>query len=243
MKKTTTLAITIAILGLVWAIVLASYAIFQDVIELGSFDWDLLNWEEVALGSIACAIVAIVAAEIYLLAIRKESTESGTEFGALGIIFTVAFLLISILLNSVFALLGRGDFNWLLLALNLVTVAGYVVVLLWVDKASAGLTQRLEKTEKKTAPSVNIGRKLGELLAITEDTEIRGRLLKLKEAVDYSTNISTEATVGKEMQVEDLLDEIARLTLARADRLIILNKVSSAEAAWKMRSSAASSVR
>lgn len=243
MKKTTILAISIAVLGFVWAIALASYTIFQDVIALGRFDWDSLNWEEVALGSIVCTVVAILVAEVYLLAIRKEPSESGVEFGALGIIFTVAFLLIVVLLNTVFALLDRGDFNWLLLVLNLTIIAGYIVVLLWSEKASDGLNDRLEKTEAKINPLVNIKRKLGELLAITEDAEVRSRLLKLKEMVDYSTNVSTEATVDKEMQMEDLLDEIARLTLSRTDRLIILNKISSAETAWKMRSNAASSIR
>ena len=230
MKKTSTLAITIAILGLVWVFAIAAYTML--------FDLPWLCW-----GSITCTVVAIIAAEVYLLAFRKDPGEQGTEPGALGIIFTICFLLITVLLNSVFVLLRYGDFNWVLLTLNLLAIACYIVLLLWVEQASSRLARQLEKTEQKTAPSINIARKLVELLAITEDAEIKGRLLKLKEAVDYGTNISTNATAEKEVQMGALLDELAQLTIARADRLIILNKVESAEMAWKMRSSTASSVR
>lgn len=230
MKKTSALAITVAILGLVWVFAVAAYTML--------FDLPWLCW-----GSITCTVIAIVVAEIYLLAFRKDPGEQGTESGTLGIIFTICFLLITALLNSVFVLLRCGDFNWVLLTLNLLVIACYIVLLLWAEQASARLARQLEKTEQKTAPSVSIARKLGELLAITEDAEIRGKLLKLKEAVDYGTNISTNATAAKEVQMGALLDELAQLTIARADRLIILNKVEAAEMTWKMRSSTASSVR
>lgn len=230
MKKSTTLAITIAILGLVWIFAIAAYTMI--------FELPWLCW-----GSITCTVVAIIAAELYLLVFRKDIGEQGTEPGALGIILTVCFLIITVLLNSIFVLVRFGDFNWFLVTLNLVAIAGYIVLLLWVEQSAARLARQLEKTEQKTTPSVNVARKLGELLAITEDTEIRGKLLKLKEAVDYGTNISTNATADKEMQIGAQLDEIAQLTIARADRLIILNKVEAAEMTWKMRSSTASSIR
>ena len=230
MKKSTTLAITIAILGLVWIFAITAYTMI--------FELPWLCW-----GSITCTVVAIIAAELYLLVFRKDLGEQGTEPSALGIIFTVCFLIITVLLNSFFVLLQYGDFNWFLVTLNLVAIAGYIVLLLWVEQSAARLARQLEKTEQKTAPTVNIARKLGELLAITEDAEIRGKLLKLKEAVDYGTNISTNATADKEMQIGAQLDEIAQLTIARADRLIILNKVETAEMTWKMRSSTASSIR
>ncbi len=230
MKKTSALAITIAILGFVWVFAIAVY------IKLCGLPW--LCW-----GSVTCTIIAIMAAEVYLLVFRKDPGNQGAEPGVLGIIFSVGYLLIAVLLNSIFVLLGFGDFNWVLVTLNVVAIAGYIILLLWAEQTSARLERQMEETAQKTAPSINIGRKLGELLAITQDKEIRARLLKLKEAVDYSTNISTNATSEKEFQMDMQLDELAQLTIARADRLIILNKVEAAEMTWKMRNSAASSVR
>lgn len=230
MKKTSTLAITIALIGSVWALAVVAYT---TMFELPGSCW----------GSIICTVVAIMSAEIYLLGFKKDSGESETEYGALGIIFTVVFLLIAVLLNSVFLLLGCGDFNWWLLTANLLTIACYVILLLWSEQTSARLAQQTEKIEQKSVPATNIGRKLGELLAITEDAEIRARLLKLKETVDHSTNISIQATGEREALMEVLLDELAQLTIAHAERLIILNKVEAAETIWKMRNSAASYAR
>lgn len=233
MKKTTKtsiLAISIGLLGLVWIFAVAAYTM---VLGLPWTCW----------GSITCTVIAVIAAEVYLLVFKKDPGEEGVETGALGSILTIAYFLITVLLNSVFVLLACGDFNWVLLTLNLLAIVCYIILLLWVEQHTARLTKQLIKTEQKTTPSREIARKLGELLAITEDTEIRGKLLKLKEAVDYGTNISTNATASREEQMSDQLDEIVQLTIAHADRMIILNKVSAAEMTWKMRSSTASSNR
>lgn len=228
--KTSILAISIGLLGLVWIFAVAAYTIV-----LG------LPW--VCWGSITCTVIAIIAAEVYLLAFKKDPSEENAEPGALGSILTIAYFLITVLLNSVFVLLAYGDFNWVLLTLNLVAIVCYIILLLWVEQHTARLAKQLVKTEQKTAPSREIARKLGELLAITEDAEIRGKLLKLKEAVDYGTNISTSTTAAREEQMNNQLDEIVQLTIGHADRMIIINKVSAAEMTWKMRSSTASSSR
>lgn len=226
MPKTAVLAISIVLLGLLWVFAVAAYTI--------GFKLPRMCW-----GSIVCTVIAIIAADVYLLVLRKDADEPG----AIGIIFTICYLLITVLLNSVFALVGCGDFNWLLLTLNIVAIVCYIVLLLWVEQSTTGLTNKMVKTEQKTNPSVEISRKLGELLAITEDAEVRGKLLKLKEAVDYGTNISTGATSAKEQQMNELLDEIVQLTITNADRLIVLKKVDAAALTWKMRSSTASSIR
>ena len=230
MPKSSILAISIALIGLVWIFAIAAYTMM--------FELPWLCW-----GSITCTVIAIIAAELYLLVFKKHPGEQAAEPSALGAILTICYLLITTLLNSVFVLLRCGDFNWILLTLNMAALVGYIILLLWVEQHTARLTAQLAKTEKKTAPTKDIARKLGELLAITEDAEIRNKLLKLKEAVDYGTNISTNATAEKEQQMNELLDELLQLTISKADKMIVLNKVDAAEMTWKLRSSTASSVR
>lgn len=230
-SKTMVLAVSIALIALVWVIAIIACNLL--ILELPWMCW----------GSISCALVAVIASEIYLLIVRKEPSEQGTEPGALGVILTICYLLITILLNSIFVLLRYGNFNMILLVLNLAATVCYIILTLWIEQHTARLTHQLRMTEQKTASTNEIGRKLGELLAITEDAEIRGKLLKLKEAVDYSTNISTNATAGMDTQMIAQLDEIVQLSIGRADRLIILKKVDAAEVTWKMRSSTASSKR
>ena len=231
MKKKMALPITIAVLGVLWIFAMITYLMVLDL------TWDKF-W-----GSLVCTIFAVGAAELYLLVFKKKSSTAGTEVGALSTILTICYLLIVLLLNAVFTLLRFGDFNWVIMCLNVIALGCYIVLVMWLDKSAGQVEQRLEKTQQKTTPSKEIARKLGELLAITEDSEIRGKLLKLKEAVDYSSNITTEATAVKDAQLSALLDEVVQLTLGRADRMIILNKVETAEMTWKMRMSAASSVR
>lgn len=227
MPKTSILAISIAFIGLVWIFAIVAYTVV--------FGLPWLCW-----GSITCTAVAVIAAELYLLVFKKDLGAQAAEPGVLGAIFTICYLLITILLNSIFVLLAYGNFNWVLLTLNLAVLAGYVIVLLWVEQHTARFAEQLAKTEEKKAPTQNIARKIGELLAITEDVEIRNRLFKLKEAVDYGTNISTDATAEKERQMNELLDELLQLTICKADRMIILKKVYTAEMTWKLRSSTSS---
>lgn len=222
------LAISIGLLGLVWIFAVAAYTIS---LSQARFCW----------GSIVCTVAAVAVSELYLLMFRKEPGETASEHGVFGNILTIAYFVITILVNSVFVLLKWGNFNWLLITLNLTALVLYVILMLWVDQHTARLSSQLSQSEQKTVSSGEIARKLGELLAITEDAEIRVRLLKLKEAVDYGNNISTSATSSKEWQMSRQLDEIVQLTIGRADRMIILKKISAAEMTWKMRSSTASS--
>ena len=230
MKKTSILGITLAIVGAVWMLAVVLSHLFLKL------PW--LCW-----GSIAGVAVAVGAAEIYLLVLRKDPGSQAAEQGALGAIFTVIYLIIALLANTLLLVTGYGYFSWLLIVVNIAILAGYIILVMWTDQASKRLEKQLETVEKKTAPNTHIARKLGELLAITQDDEIRGRLLKLKEAVDYSTNISTQATADREMQMGAQLDETAQLTIARADRLIILGKVETAEMLWKMRNATSATFR
>lgn len=230
MPKTSVLAISIALIGLAWIFAVTAYTM--------AFELTWLCW-----GSITCTVIAIITAELYLLVFKKHPGEQAAELGALGAILTICYLMITTLLNSAFVLLRCGDFNWILLAFNMAALVSYIILLLWVEQHTARVTVQLIKTEKKTVPTKDIARKLGELLAITEDAEIRNKLLKLKEAVDYGTNISTNTTVEKEQQMNELLDELLQLTISKADKIIVLNKVDTAEMTWKLRSSTASSVR
>lgn len=229
-SKNYILPISIAILGLVWIFTVIAYV---KTLELPQFNW----------GCIGCTLIAIVVAEIYLLVFRKDFGEQTLEPNTLGVILTICFLLIVVLLNSIFVLLKIDSLNWILFTLNLIVLAGYVILLLWGERSTCKLAKRVNVTEEKIAQPREISRKLGELLAITEDAEIRGKLLKLKEAVDYSTNISTAVTAITESEINGQLDELAQLTMSCTDRLILLKKIEAAEMTWKMRSSMASSVR
>lgn len=230
MKRRSVLATAIAIFGAVWALAVIAYTAIREL------DWAC--W-----GGISYTLIAIGIAELYLLVLRKDPGEQAPEAGALGTVLTIPYLMIVMLLNSIFILVEYADFNWAITLLNVIVTAGYIVMLLWVDRSAAQVKKTLEKTERKTTPNTNISRKLGELLSITEDETVRARLLKLKEAVDYSNNISTASTLEREIEMGKQLDEIAQLTIGRADPMIVLNKLETAEMTWKMRNATSATFR
>lgn len=224
------LATVIAIAAVLWMILAAVITLaFQQV-------WD-------AWGTLTMVVISTIIAELYLLGLRKDPGEQATEVASLGVMATIGYMVVVFLVNTVFALKGYAGFSWALAGANVVITAVYVVVLLATERQTARVTEQLVRTEKKLDVTRQISAKLGDLLAAAEDPEVKNQILKIKEAVDYSTNISTNATAFAESQVLIQLDEVLQLMLRRADKAIILDKLGLTERTWKMRSSAASTQR
>ncbi len=226
-SKTPILAVSVALIGLVWFAAVSAYTI---LLELPWLCW----------GAVCCVALEILIAELYILLLRRNADGAGTESSAFGIIATLIYLPVIFLVNSIFVLVSFGGFNMLLLISNLVLTIAYIIALMWVESHISRLSAQLQSVEQKTAPSIDISKKLGALLAIAEDDEIRNRILKLKESVDYSSNISTASTTLKESQMAEKLDEIAQLMIGRASKVIIISKLGEAEMLWKLRSTASS---
>lgn len=229
-KNSSVFAIMIPIVAVLWMIlVYAGVAICEK-------DW--IDW-----GCITAIAVDALIAELYLLVFRKDPGEQATETAALGIIMTAIYLPVMLVINTILVVTRRSDFNWLVLVLNLLPSVIYIICLMWAERQTARLTNQLVRTQQKTARPKEISNKLGQLLAATEDAEVRSRLLKLKEAVDYCSNISTDGTDFSEEQMLIQLETILQLLVSRSDKEEILDKIGLAERTWKMRSSAASTLR
>lgn len=230
LSKTAILAIGLGLLALVWIFLMVAYTIVRE-----------LSW--MCWGSIACTVICVIICELYLLLGKTDVGQQAEEQGAMGSIITICYFFITLVLNTIFVLLSFTGLNWLLFALNFVVAVCYFILILWVEKHTERMSHQLSRSEQKLSHPREISRKLGELLAIVEDQQTRDRLLKLKEAVDYGSNISTNATLDAELRMEIALDELAQLSIARADSHILSSKVEAAEAIWKQRSSIASTVR
>ena len=81
------------------------------------------------------------------------------------------------------------------------------------------------------------------MLALAEDQGVREQILKLKEAVDYSSNITTGSTFEREKQMEGLLDELLALLSQGGEPSLVQEKLHEAEHIWRARSAAAASAR
>lgn len=224
------ISMTIGIFGAVWALAILILAGMRD---------PAIHFA----GSLLFSVIAVAAAVTYLSFLRFASGRQAVEPGALSIVVTVAYVIISLGVNTALIPVNLGGFNRYLIIGNIIINAVYFVLFLYVERDTRRLKERLDRTEAKIATSVGISEKLGALLGIAEDGEIRSRLLKLKEMVDYGTNITTVSTTAQEQQMVGYLDELINLLMANSRKELVIEKIQQAERCWKMRSSTVSSIK
>lgn len=199
----------------------------------------LLPYDGAMMGGIAAAVVAI----LYLMLFRHPSDRQAVEAGSVSVLLTLAYVAAAMGVNAWLALRYLGGVNQILILCNAVLAVGYLALVFSAEKSAQRLSRQLQQTEEKLSLTGELSAKLGAMLGLAEDEEIRGRILKLKEAVDYSSNITTGGTYESEKLMERQLDELMELLSRRGERALIQNKLQEAELTWRTRSSAAASAR
>jgi hypothetical protein len=217
------LVIAIALLTLVWIVGVSIAA---------------THYDKPCIGGVIATVIAILIAELYLLFVHKVPGGRAVEVSAIPLICTVSFFVVSLAVNTLFVFAKKGDFNPLLMVLNLIIDVIYIIILLFAEKSSRRLNSQLVRMGEKTQSPSELSHKLGNLLSIAEDDEVRLQLRKLKETVDYSSNLSSSKTTLPENQLALQLDEIMELIIGRTDSSAICKKIKEAEVTWKTRISA-----
>jgi hypothetical protein len=222
--------ITIGIIGIVWCIGIITLSVMHNPpYKFG--------------GALIFGIISIAFSVIYMLLFWSTPGNQSVETSAVSIYCTFVYLIVDIIVNTIFVLTQCGDFNKYLIIFNIVIIAAYAIVILYAETYSRRVTGQLELTNQKTYNTAIISEKIGILVNLTDDNEIKGKFLNLKETVDYSSNISSEKTYQNEKLMEDCLDEIKNLIINNSDKALIKNKIREAEITWKTRTSIASSRR
>ncbi len=217
------LAAAIGALGTVWCFGIYAIANYTDLAVP-------------CIGSIVCEIVAIALSILFLTALKAPADRQAVEVGALSVIFTIAYVLLSAIVNTALVFYGHGSFNKILLLCNMLLCVVYTILFFSAERYQLRLSGQLQRTEQKIADPVNISAKLGELLAIADDEGVRQELLKLKETVDYSSNVSTLKTYESEQAMAAQLDELMNMIATHSSSEEIQEKIRKAAITWKTRS-------
>ena len=220
------LSVTIAVVGFLWCFAMIA------VTSLMTPPWPFV-------GGVLFGLLAVVVSILYLTVFRHSPGIQAAENGAITIYLTISYVLASLGCNTAYILTRHGAFSRFLILSNLAIIAVYCVAILFAEKDAKRLSEQLSRTERKTAGPGYLSAKLGVLLSLTEDKELHGRLLKLKESVDYSSNITTDATLASEKQMAALLDELQTMIADQADASEIQQKLREAETEWKTRANIA----
>lgn len=226
----TALSISVILLGFVWCIAMLAISwLFFSV--SGCF------------GAIIGGIISVAAALLYLQVFHTAPDKQATEIEATAVYITVAYLGISGIVNTLFVLLRQGGFNIMLIAVNLLIDAAFVIAAIYVEMYIARTVRRLIVSENRVNTVEVISRKIGTLVGFAENEEIRKQLLKLKEVVDYSSNISAAHTHELENEMEAQLNRIMELMENTSDPQTIQKQIGAAEIIWKQRCNTGSSMR
>lgn len=224
------LSITIALLGVIWAFGIYVVSTLYDPAP-------------VCIGGVVFGMVTVVASVLYLVFFRTSPSTQSVENGGLPVYASIAYVVSSLSANTIFVLTQRGHFNKLLVLVNIFMSAVYFIVILFAEKDVQRSSQQLDRMERSTEKHINISEKLGILLSMTVDSEIRRQILKLKEYIDYSSNVSTGNTYEAELEMDARLSEIINMISNHAEESAVRDKLHNAEVIWKTHSTKLSSGR
>lgn len=144
---------------------------------------------------------------------------------AIPIVVSATYLFVSILINTAAALTASlitstaplaAFFKLplaatLLAVINIVLLAVYALYSLYSLAYLNGLYKKTNELQERSANTANLSAMLGNMLALTGDAALKADILKLKEAVNYSTTTTAAAGSNAEAAV---MDEVSRAQAA-----------------------------
>jgi hypothetical protein len=218
------IAIVIGLVALVWCV---------GVYTVSTFSSPTL---EIA-GSIAFGIIAAVISIVYLMFFWNTPGRQAVEVGGMSIFYTVLYYILALVLNTALALAQYGGLNLVVVSSNLVLTVLYLIIIIYSEKYTERVSEQLSYSEQALSSKTDISGKLGTLLSIVDDPELKKQIYSLKESVDYSSNVTTGRTAESEAKMSALLDELTDMIASDGDKTKIREKLNTAEITWKVRSS------
>jgi len=193
---------------------------------------------------LTCFFGVILAFAVSMASLLLWKTDNGrdtTEINAIPLVFTSVYFGASVLANTVFLLLAYLGFPRIIpLVINalmtIVFVSARMFVLPYRDRVSHTTTHTAEKMRS----IVGLSARVSEIMGSARDKEVKQRLRKLKEQLDYSTSISQPVTADLEALLFHQLDEISNAIAQSMPAEDVLNKIDAAQMTWSRRNGASS---
>ena len=217
------------------------YVILGNLIILGiwiaiillRYDWDIRIYPNFIAG--ICFGAGTLAFSIfYFLAIRSTaSPEVAAVPGGIIILFSI----ITAVLNYFFVFTREDKLNKTFIIMNIILIGIYAFLLIMAAHNAASIHERTQTAQQKISPVSHISGNVGNLLSLTQNPQIRKALLDLKQAVDYSPNLTSPAAAQYEQAFVGQLGDIRNLLYQNADSMDVLAAIRQASDTWKARNS------
>jgi hypothetical protein len=207
--------------------------VFADYDGAGFYYW----------GGFCFGLISFVVAGASLLLIKASNNSSTTEINYIPVYYTSIYLLVSIVINTYFIFLATGKYNIILVVLNLLVFIAFIALRLYSGDYIKRVDNQTRHSAEKIRPMSSISAQLAALLSLTTDSDIKKHLYKLKEMVDYSSNVSQSFLENSQNQFLLQLNQIQSLIVEHKSNDEIINKIHEATITWKTRNSMASTIK
>ncbi len=205
----------------------ACVVVFTDFSNKGFNFWCALSF---SIAAFAVTFLSIVLANV-------SGNRNLTEAANIPNIISIIYLIIAVLFNAIFLFYIREQLDKLLLIVNIFILIIFAVARIYINSYIDRLNEQTNKIIKKSEPASDLSVKISLLISKVEDIEIRNKLLNLKEAMDFSPNLSQTQTIGCENMMEKQLEKIDGLINSNASKDEIKDRIKEADIIWKSRNS------
>lgn len=229
-----TFFITEIITAIVWLVIMFTNGDWQ----YGGFCF----WAAFAFGLIAFILGAVMIL-YFTHTIDRDTTEAAYLPFVFTAIFTGAYILVALLYNTIFAFKDDDDAMGRFFAINIIWIAIYIVAVLYARKYILRIKETSSKISNRIRPITTISTKLACLVAITTDPAAKQQILKLKESVDYGSNMSQNFSEATEQRFLMQLNELEALIQTNAPADQINTKIQQAQMTWNSRNAMVGSIR
>lgn len=166
---------------------------------------------------LCCGILEWLLACGLLLLPSLKGAEGEASLAAIPLAGSAALLCVSGAVNTVLivwsSVTGGGSAGAVILALaaNILIISGFLMFA-WSSHSYFGdLTEKKTAAKSSTQNTALLSSLLGALLASSEDAEARAAVLRLKEAVDHSSNVTDDCTAALEGDILSRLQQLVEL--------------------------------
>jgi hypothetical protein len=194
-------------------------------------------------GGFGFGFLDFVIAGLSLFLIKRRINRNVAEISYIPVYYTTIFLLVSIIINTYFIFRIAGKFNIILVALNLVILVSFIAIRLNTEGYVERVDEQTKYSAEKLRPVTSISSQLAIILSATTDSDIKKRLLKLKEMVDYSSNVSQGFSENTQNLFLLQLNQLQSLILEHKDNDEINKKIQEATLTWETRNSVISTIK
>ncbi len=184
-----------------------------------------------------------VVAALSLFFVNTKNNRSTTELSFIPVYYTAAYLLISVCIDTYFIFRVSGDFNVLLVGINLVVLAFFIGIRIYTDSYVDRVDKQTRHIAEQTGAVASVQSLLSVIIGSVNDPDLKKQLIKLKETVDYSSNMSQQFTMNAQNQMMSVLNQIQVMVSQKENKHEIIEKINEASSIWKSRNSLASTIK